>query len=303
MKNIKRTVLFSALSALLLILVLTGCSGERGDGRLSYTLSEDGTYYVVSGTDGVATDALVIPATYEGLPVREIADGAFRGQKHFSSLRFEKDSTLSVIGRGAFEDCSGLVKVELPPSLEIIGADAFLGCRRMDGITLPDGLKSLGYGAFSYCKGLEGTASLGWTGPVCSHLVILGGYGLVSEDSENLTAEYTNLNQLATYACASYGSKWKVNLFAGYLKNFGTDKDCTALYGTGVNVADVIKTAASVEFNYKGLNVALECEYSNAAYAKYLEKKLQEDYRVGNIRGVLRVSYSFSHTWNFEGKK
>ena len=136
-----------------------------------------------------------------------------------------------------------------------------------------------------------------------SHLVILGGYGLVSEDRENLKAEYININQLATYACASYGSKWKVNLFAGYLKNFGTDKECTTLYGTGVNVADVIKTAASVEFNYKGLNVALECEYSNAAYAKYLATKLVEDYRVGNIRGVLRVSYSFSHTWNFEGKK
>ena len=24
--------------------------------------------------------------------------------------------------------------------------------------------------------------------------------------------------------------------------------------------------------NYKGLNVALECEYSNAAYAKYIDK-------------------------------
>lgn len=96
-----------------------------------------------------------------------------------------------------------------------------------------------------------------------SHLVILGGYGLVSENTENLTAEYSNVNQLATYACASYGSKWKVNLFAGYLKNFGTDKPCTILYGTGVNVSDVIKTAASVEFNYKGLNVVLECEYTN----------------------------------------
>lgn len=135
-----------------------------------------------------------------------------------------------------------------------------------------------------------------------SHLVILGGYGLVSEDTETLTAKYSNLNQLATYACASYGSKWKVNLFAGYLKNFGTSESCSALYGTGVNVADVIKTAASVEYNYKGLNVALECEYSNAAYANYIETKLLEDYRVGNIRGVLRVSYNFSHTWKFANK-
>ena len=133
-----------------------------------------------------------------------------------------------------------------------------------------------------------------------SHLVILGGYGLASEDVENLTAEYSNINQLATYACASYGSKWKVNLFAGYLKNFGTGKACTTFYGTGTNVADVIKTAASVEFNYKGLNVALECEYSNAAYAHWDSSALVEDYRVGNIRGVLRVAYSFAHTWNIK---
>ncbi len=97
---------------------------------------------------------------------------------------------------------------------------------------------------------------------------------------------------------ASYGSKWRVNIFAGYLKNFGTGKPCSVLYGTGTNVADVIKTAASVEFNYKGLNVALECEYSNAAYANWFENRLIEDYRVGNVKGVMRVSYSFNHTWN-----
>lgn len=131
-----------------------------------------------------------------------------------------------------------------------------------------------------------------------SHLLVLGGYGLVSEDVQNLKAEYSNLNQLATYACASYGSKWRVNIFAGYLKNFGTDKTCSVIYGTGTNVADVIKTAASVEFNYKGLNVALECEYSNAAYANWSENRLVEDYRVGNMKGVFRVSYNFNHTWN-----
>lgn len=60
-----------------------------------------------------------------------------------------------------------------------------------------------------------------------SHLIVLGGYGLV--------------------------------IFAGYLKNFGTDKQCTIVYGIGSNVTDVIKTATSLEFNYKGLNVAVEC--------------------------------------------
>lgn len=131
-----------------------------------------------------------------------------------------------------------------------------------------------------------------------SHLIILGGCGLVSEDVENLQATYANLDQVATYVCASYGSKWRVNVFAGYLKTLGSDAECTAFYGTGTNVSDLIKTAASVEFNYKGLGIGLECEYTNAAYGHWEGKKLTPDYRVDNIRGVLRVSYSFSHTWN-----
>ena len=132
-----------------------------------------------------------------------------------------------------------------------------------------------------------------------SHLIILGGYGLVSEDVEKLQATYANLNQLATYACASYGKKWKVNLFAGYLKTLGCDEVCTSFTGTGAsNISDIIKTAASIEFNYKGLGVGLECEYTNAAYGHWESKKITPDYRVDNIRGVLRVSYSFNHTWN-----
>ena len=131
-----------------------------------------------------------------------------------------------------------------------------------------------------------------------SHLIVLGGYGLVSEDVKNLQATYANLDQMAAYVCASYGSKWRFNVFAGYLKTLGSDAECSAIYGTGSNVSDLIKTAASVEFNYKGLGVGLECEYTNAAYGHWEGKKITPDYRVDNIRGVLRVSYSFSHTWN-----
>ena len=58
------------------------------------------------------------------------------------------------------------------------------------------------------------------------------------------------------------------------------------------------EAATSVEFNYKDLNIGLEAEYSNAAYAYWENKKMISDYRVDNIRGVFRVCYNFSHTWN-----
>lgn len=131
-----------------------------------------------------------------------------------------------------------------------------------------------------------------------SHLMIVGGYGLATEDAQNLQASFANLNQLAAYACASYGTKWRVNLFGGYLKTFGSDAECTQFSGTGTDVSDIIKAAASVEYTYKGLNVGLEAEYTNAAYGQWEGKKLTPNYRVDNIRGVLRVTYNFSHTWN-----
>ena len=131
-----------------------------------------------------------------------------------------------------------------------------------------------------------------------SHLVVVGGYGLVAEDVENLQATYANLDQMAAYVCASYGKKWRFNVFAGYLKTFGADKECVQFYGAGSNVSDIIKTAVSAEFNYKGLGIGLECEYTNAAYGHWEGKKITPDYRVDNIRGVLRVTYSLSHTWN-----
>jgi hypothetical protein len=153
------------------------------------------------------------------------------------------------------------------------------------------------YAQYSKDKWLASARVTG--GQNLSHLMIVGGYGLVSEDSQNLQAQFANLDQVAAYVCASYGKKWRVNLFGGYIKTLGSDQACIAYYGTGANdVSDIIKAAASVEFNYKGLNVGLEAEYSNAAYGHWEGKKITPDYRVDNIRGVLRVTYSLSHTWN-----
>lgn len=152
------------------------------------------------------------------------------------------------------------------------------------------------YAQYSKDKWLASARVVG--GQNLSHLMIVGGYGLVAEDAENLQAQFANLDQVAAYVCASYGQKWRINLFGGYIKTLGSDQECLSYYGTGTDVSDIIKAAASVEFNYKGLNVGLEAEYTNAAYGHWEGKKITPDYRVDNIRGVLRVTYSLSHTWN-----
>ena len=58
------------------------------------------------------------------------------------------------IGRGAFNGCESLERVQLPLGLEEIGDNAFALCRRLYDITLPRGLRRLGHLAL-YCTDIS----------------------------------------------------------------------------------------------------------------------------------------------------
>ena len=142
-----------------------------------------------------------------------------------------------------------------------------------------------------------------------SYLTKWGAIALTEKDEENLTADFNNMNQIATYFCASYGKTWRVNVFGGYLKSLGYSKPIldTDIIGAGSNIDQMYRATASVEYNYKGLNVALEGEFTGATYASLGEdmmhlKPLATDADVYNMRGVLRVTYTFSKDWNWTKK-
>lgn len=135
----------------------TGCSG--GDATVNYTLSEDGSYYIVSSVTGnkKALKSYEIPATYsaeEGgvkLPVTTIADSAFY---QCGSLRtvLIPDSVTS-IGNLAFA-LSGLTEVTIPDSVQTIGYSAFGMCNFLENITVPASVTDLGDRAFMGCSRL-----------------------------------------------------------------------------------------------------------------------------------------------------
>ena len=92
-----------------------------------YELSESGAYYSVTGIEaGIYADELIIPDEYNGLPVCEIADGAFEGNVDIVSVQM--GAGLHRIGERAFADCINLKTVNIPEEVADIGEEAFSGC-------------------------------------------------------------------------------------------------------------------------------------------------------------------------------
>ena len=109
---------------------------------LEYGINNDGQSYEVTGIGECEDTALVIPQTYNGLPVTSI-------------------------GACAFENCTGLISVTIPDSVTSIGRYAFSYCSGLTSVIIPDSVTSIGEGAFQYCFGLtsviigKGVTSIG----------------------------------------------------------------------------------------------------------------------------------------------
>ena len=117
----------------------------------------DYAFYQCSGFTGTLT----IPASVLSIGgVGSSSSGfVFSDCSGFSSLQFEEGSHLTVIGRYAFDDCSGLTgTLTIPASVTIIGDTAFSSCSGLTGLDFEGGTKPLTIDsyAFSYCTSLEG---------------------------------------------------------------------------------------------------------------------------------------------------
>lgn len=103
---------------------------------------------------------LVVPDTYNGKPVVEIADNAF--YYRLNNIRYTLQTNISEVvlpetirkvGKEAFYYLTDIKKVNMPSSLTEIGEDAFWSTG-ISEVILPDGLKTVGKKAFQYCNDL-----------------------------------------------------------------------------------------------------------------------------------------------------
>lgn len=103
---------------------------------------------------------LIVPDTYNGKPVVEIADNAF--YYRLNNIRYTLQTNISEVvlpetirkvGKEAFYYLTDIKKVNMPSSLIEIGEEAFWSTG-ISEVILPDGLKTVGKKAFQYCNDL-----------------------------------------------------------------------------------------------------------------------------------------------------
>lgn len=154
-----RKILCGACVAAVLSVCLFTFSG-CGEAQVDYTLSEDGTYYILSGVSGNkgALKQYFVPQYYspeeggEELPVREIGEEAFMGCTSLKSVTLPEG--IEKIDTRAFSLCK-FSSFTIPESVTYIGYGAFGMCDALKEIVIPHSVTVLAPLAFAYCSGLK----------------------------------------------------------------------------------------------------------------------------------------------------
>lgn len=103
-------------------------SPVQPSGQFEFTLAKDGTHYILSGIGTMTDEDIVIPSTYNGLPVMEIGNSAFSEYQFIRSVVIPEGVTGIL---GGFSGCTKLETVILPETLESIGTSAFAECEKL----------------------------------------------------------------------------------------------------------------------------------------------------------------------------
>ena len=119
---------------------------------LKFFLQSASNSYFVKEYSGIE-QKVVIPNTYEGLPVIGINTRAFEGDLNIVEVTIP-DSVTS-IGLGAFSESISLEKVNIGNNLQILGANAFSNCINLEIINLPESVANVGSEAFYGCSKLK----------------------------------------------------------------------------------------------------------------------------------------------------
>jgi len=131
-----------------------------------------------------------------------------------------------------------------------------------------------------------------------SESVMPGGYGVSALDSITGHEEYTPFNHLYTWANVVYGDQTKFGLFGGFTKNLGANNPIVSdTYGMAMNLDYVYRGTATVSHKIKSFMLAVELEYTVAAYGDIANEygKFSKSHEVSNTRLMFSVFHFFKN--------
>ncbi len=162
------------------------------------------------------------------------------------------------------------------------------------------------YSQYSNNK-LQAKAKVVWGQNVSDH-TMLSGYGASKIGTDGKATEYTNFNIISSWVNVVYGTTWKVGIFGGISKNFGTDKNLVLnndqdflVYGRGLYNFDsqilldcLYRVSPYVSYNLSKLSIGVEYNFTSASYGELLNNgKVTNPYTVNNHRILASVIYTF----------
>lgn len=114
----------------------------------------DDSFTAVKVTKYKGSDPLVvIPATMQGLPVKEIGGEAFMVDTWSGNgdiVAVVTPEGMTYIGDGAFDSCPNLSVVVISEGVERIGGKVFKNCKNLSTVVLPSTLKAISSGYYEY---------------------------------------------------------------------------------------------------------------------------------------------------------
>lgn len=218
---------------------------------LSFSMPSGMDSYAVTGIGNLTDTHIEIPATYNGLPVTQIAEKAFYQNTHIASLTLP-DSVTSIgasafdgctalktlnlgavkeLGAYAFARCGALETVVLPESTNTVGDGLFFSCSSLKSVTLPRGIQKIGSFFFSYCKNLSSVNS-----GDCNSLQSIdmhAFYNCTSLKYIVIPASVTSIHDDAFEGCTWLSSVYLDRAKTSSLGNGWYDKSKTHLYWKG----------------------------------------------------------------------
>lgn len=132
-----------------------------------------------------------------------------------------------------------------------------------------------------------------------SHLLLLSGYGVSGVDEDG-GYSYTNIYNSTTWLNVVYGKKWQVGVFAGFMKNLGSEdplysNETTYIFGYN-NVDAVYRVSPMLVYNiFRHFSFGLEYELTSVGYGalKLKTGRVDNTHWMTNHRAVGVIMFYF----------